>query len=168
MLWLGVALASCSSRHAERPDPAPSADAAAAVDRRDGGSHDSGSADCQVPRRAPRTFVGFSENMSLDDFELAATAAERILAMLEAELCALSPEQDPEGSLRAALAAGVQVQITSVELTLDDATAADVTVRIEPDPDAGTAQPLSTWTLQVVYDGQSWQIHSVMPEAEWQ
>jgi len=166
----------CSTGPLQRPDPAPSPTPAASAS---GGTTEAPPA-CSV-RRAARIYVGFSPNMSLDDFELAAFEAEQILAGLGAQLCALSDEHDREARLRGALHAGA-LEATSIVFTRDDAGAAAVRVRrappdISPPRSAGEMPPidgaadaratleLPTWLLELVRTSASgWQVVSVLAQ----
>jgi hypothetical protein len=132
-------------------------------DDRDAGSAGAaardGSKRCDV-RQAPRTFIGFADGQTLDDFEATAIEAERLLATLGVVLCGLSEEQDAQGTLRAALAEGA-VEITAVRFTLADLTTADVELRsaTESGTDGG-AEP--RWLVRCERAGNAWRIVSAL------
>lgn len=152
----------CSARHGERPDAVPVAVDAGAEAGSDAGEQD---ASCRV-RRAGRIFVGFSQGMSLDDFELAALEAERIIAALQAQLCVLDDTLDVDGSLRAALRTGA-IEITSIVYTQDDAGAADVQARtVQGDAASSVIQQdaaVSTWSLRLMRTAGVWRVVSTGP-----
>jgi hypothetical protein len=117
---------------------------------------------CRRPRKAPRTFVGFSDDMSFEDFELAAYEAERILSLVGAELCMITEAEDSAGSLRAALGAGARVEIIAVHFTHKDAGAADVHVRLLSDGGSGAgAGTVAQWLLRLDRQEDAWRIESV-------
>jgi hypothetical protein len=153
----------CGARHAEHPDAVPStigADAAAQA----GADSGRDSPACRV-RRAERTFVGFSEGMSLEDFELAAVEAERIVLAVKAQLCELDASLDAEGSLRAALDDGA-IELTSILFTQDDAGAADVRARWVPDEGAPVTleDPAAlAWSLRLTRMADGWRVVAVVP-----
>jgi hypothetical protein len=150
----------CSARHGERPDALPSL---AATDAAPHAGPDGGDGSTCRLTRAQRTFVGFSDGMSLDDFELAAFEAERIVAALQTQLCELDDRLDEDGALRAALRTG-SIEITAITFTQDDASAADVQVHAIVDADAGGApQQPGSWLLDVMRIAGSWQIVKVTP-----
>jgi hypothetical protein len=161
VLSAGGAVLACGSKHAGRPDPRPAvspADASA-----NGGAGDAAASACAV-HRAARTYVGFSENMSLDDFELAAFEAERILAALAVQLCESTEAVDTDGSLRAALPLRT-LEVTSIVFTQDDAGGADVSVRFAaPESasgaDASDAGVRPSWLLELVRVASDWSIVS--------
>jgi hypothetical protein len=155
------AVVACGSMHAERPDPGPGASPTDASSHR--GAGDAAASACTV-RRAARTYVGFSANMSLDDFELAAFEAERILAALAVQLCELTDAVDADASLRAALQLRT-LEVTSIVFTQDDAGGADVGVRLAarervPGGDASDAGERPTWLLELVRVADDWSIVS--------
>jgi hypothetical protein len=153
----------CGARHGERPDAVPStigADAAAQAGA-DGGRD---TPRCRV-QRAQRTFVGFSDGMSLEHFELAAFEAERIVVAVQAQLCELDSALDPDGGLRDALRDGA-VELTSIVFTQDDAGAADVQVRRVRDENAAMAledPAIVTWSLGLTRTGDGWRVVAVVP-----
>jgi hypothetical protein len=116
-------------------------------------------AGCGV-HQAPRTFVGFAERQTLDDFERTAAEAERLLAAVKLELCALKSAQDRDGTLRAALSGG-QVEITAVRFTRKDLTSANVDVRtLAPDGSADTGSEVH-WLAHVKRRKADWRVESV-------
>ena len=82
---------------------------------------------CRVPR-APRTFVGFDDHMSVATFELAAREAQRVLAMLDARLCAQASALDPSGVLGAGLRART-LELFEIRFVRADASMAQVRLR---------------------------------------
>ncbi len=149
----------CATGAAQRPEPAP---LPTTLDRSASGQ---AAAPCASDvRRAARTYVGFSANMSLDDFELAAYEAERILAGLGAQLCALTDAQDRDGSLSAAVHARA-LEVTSIVFTRDDAGAAAVRVRLPAvGSDARATVEHSAWLLELTRTENGWQIVSAIPQ----
>jgi hypothetical protein len=152
----------CGAQHGERIESVPTtvgADAATQAGA-DGGRD---SPACRV-RRAERTFVGFSDGMSLEDFELAAFEAERIVLAVKAQLCQVDAALDADGSLRAALADGT-IELTSIVFTQDDAGAADVHARWVPDASAtdagGSAGP--SWSLRLTRMADGWRVVAAVP-----
>jgi hypothetical protein len=165
LAWL---LAGCAtSRDVSEGGPAAPNEADAALDAavNEGGDDASG---CLPPHQAPRTWVAFSEGMmGLEDFSLAAYESERILAMLPEKLCALTPEQDPEGSLREALAARLQLEIFKIEFTRDDAGSADLYLRVVSEATESTAADAGappSWVVRLVRDLLGWRLLSARPE----
>ena len=158
-LAIAACATACVTRPAQRPEPAH---LPTTVDR-------SASGATQAPcasdvRRAARTYVGFSANMSLDDFELAAFEAERILAGLGVQLCALTDAQDRDGSLRAAVRARA-LEVTSIIFTRDDAGGAAVRVRVAAiGSDRRATVDLSTWLLELTRTTNGWQVVSATPQ----
>lgn len=110
---------------------------------------------CDV-RQAPRTFVGFADKQGLDAFERTAAEADQLLAALKRELCALSPAQDHDGTLRAALSGGL-LEITAVRFTRKDLTTANVDVQTLA-PDGSPAGGEIHWLLHTKRGGKGWQI----------
>jgi hypothetical protein len=156
----GYGAAACGAHRAARPDPAP---LAAASDASAGhAAAGEGGRDCRV-QRAARTYVGFSDEMSLDDFELAALEAERILLAIKTQLCEFSDAHDRDGSLRSALQTSA-VEVTSIAFTEDDAGAADVRIRllvtdIAPG-EANDPAERPSWLLELVRGAGGWQVVS--------
>jgi hypothetical protein len=110
-----------------------------------------------IVRQAPRTFVGFADKQGLDAFERTAMEAEQLLAALKRELCELSPAQDSDGTLRAALSGGL-LEITAVRFTRKDLTTANVDVQtIAPDGDS-QGQGEIHWLLRTKRGARGWQI----------
>jgi hypothetical protein len=101
--------------------------------------------------------------MSLDDFELAAREAERILKLLRTSLCALPAGCDAGGSLRATLAAGTQLEIAAIYFTRDDATRADVNVQTAAAAGDADTAPAQRWVLKLERSAQGWRVASVVP-----
>ena len=117
-------------------------------------------ANCDV-RQSARTFVGFESKQSLDDFDQTAAEAERVLSMSKLALCRLSPAQDKDGTLRAALAGGV-VEITAVRFARADLSEAVLNLQTAPE-DGGPASPLETrWLLRVTRAADAWQVVSAV------
>lgn len=108
---------------------------------------------------AVRTFVGFSPNMEIADFESAAFEAERISSLVQARLCALWEARGADGGLRAALDAGAQLEIAAIQFTRDDAGAAEVHVKLAreamPAP-ADRSEPNSAWVLTFERDADGY------------
>lgn len=90
---------------------------------------------CQVPKRAPRIRVDFSDDMSLDLMESAGSEARAILRAAGPGLCVLAGQQADPG-LRAALF-GDPLRMTVVAFKGPALRVADV--RVEA-PDPGTAE----------------------------
>jgi hypothetical protein len=111
---------------------------------------------CPV-HRAERTFVGFSDEMSLEDFELAAIQAERILDAVKTQLCSSLDARSPDGTLSTALELG-GVEVTSIVFTRADAGAADVRVRPAAKPADDDAVEHPGWQLELVEREVGWQI----------
>lgn len=107
--------------------------------------------------RAQRTFIGFSEGMSLDDFELAAIESERAMDLVQRELCARADELEPSGALASELAAG-RLELFEVLFVRDDASAADVGLRPLAGLDAGAG---GGYRVAVERSADTWRIVSV-------
>jgi hypothetical protein len=131
---------------------------------------------CRTPRRSAQWLVAFRRPPKRDASELSASEAPRILSLLEAQLCELAREQDPEGSLRTALGAGLQLEITALYFTRKDASRADAHVqllstrRAEPDGSTGSeaadalVEP-PRWVLKLARAEESgWRIVSAAPK----
>src|SRR5262249_37502527 len=117
----------------------------------------SGAQGCSV-RQAARTFVGFADKQGLDAFEQTATQADLLLAALKRELCALTPAQDHDGTLRAALSGGM-LEITAVRFTHKNLATANVDVQtLAPDGNAQSGE--IHWLLRTKRGAQGWQIVS--------
>ena len=132
-----AALAACGAGAAASRDggTAPDTDAATPAPAAVDAAQPASEPPCVA--RATRIFVGFSEGMSLDDFELAATESERVMQRVQSELCERAGELEPTGALGADLAAGT-LELFEVQFVRDDASAADVGLRRADAPDAGT------------------------------
>ena len=78
--------------------------------------------------RSPRSFIGFSEGMSLNDFDLAATEAKHLMVRAEDVLCQQANALEPSGKLATDLAAH-QLTLFEVVFVRDDASAADIGLR---------------------------------------
>ncbi|MFI5308646.1 MAG: hypothetical protein ACHQ53_14900 [Polyangiales bacterium] len=109
-----------------------------------------------VPRNA-HTYVGFSAGMTLDDFELAAYEAERILAMIERELCSRANALAPNGTLAAGLSAR-RLELFEVLFVRDDASAADVGLRALDDT---TPHSSTGYRIAVERTNDEWAIVAV-------
>lgn len=159
-MWLvhlatALPLSACSARPTERP---AIADTAGAERERN---------TCSAPRKASRLYVGLSEGMTLDDFELAAYEAERIAAAL---LLLCEPgAQTADSDLRTAFAGALE--ITAIEFVRDDAGAARVRLqRPEPPRTEGSAEPdlrgaaQESWRLEVTRTPAGWLLRSAARE----
>jgi hypothetical protein len=121
------------------------------------GEGSGGEQGCSV-RQAARTFVGFADKQGLDTFEQTATQADQLLAALKRELCALTPAQDRDGTLRAALSGGM-LEITAVRFTHKNLATANVDVQtLAPDGNAQGGE--IHWLLHTKRGAQGWQIVS--------
>jgi len=78
--------------------------------------------------RARRSFVGFSQGMSLEDFDLAAREAENVMALTERALCQQASALEPSGRLAADLGAH-RLVLFEVLFVRDDASVANVGLR---------------------------------------
>jgi hypothetical protein len=108
-----------------------------------------------------RVFVGFSDDMTLDDFESAAAQAERLLAVARRQLCAL-PQAASEPALHAALAAHAAVNIT--ELTFESRELRGARVKLERTaPADAAAQPRAAarWVARFERDRETWRAGAV-------
>jgi hypothetical protein len=168
------AVLACGGTHAARPQSRPAVSRADAF--AEGGAGGAATSACTV-HRAARTYVGFSENMSLDHFELAAFEAQRILAALAVQLCELTDDESPprsagavpttvdaDGSLRAAMQLRT-LEVTSIVFTQDDASGADVSVRFASRESASgggasDAGERPSWRLELVRRADDWSIVS--------
>ncbi len=157
-LLLCSALACCSSTVPAESEPAT----APAGARSAGGEGAAVASPASAPRagcrvrQAQRTFVGFAEHQSLDDFEATALEAERVLHMLKAELCRPHAASSSDPKLRAAIGAGL-LEITAVRFTRADLSAATAELR-EPEP-----ATQARWLLQCARTDTGWQIVSTQP-----
>jgi hypothetical protein len=114
------------------------------------------SSGCGV-QQAPRTFVGFADKQGLDAFERTAAEAEQLLAVVKRELCMLTPAQDRDGTLRAALSGGL-LEITAVRFTRKDLTRANVDVQtLAPDGQSQGRGEIH-WLLRTQRGAQGWHI----------
>jgi hypothetical protein len=122
--------ASASTRSSTEPsqDPDGLEGAAQAGVTDEGTQH----ASCLV--RSQRSFIGFSEGMSLDDFDVAATEAKQVMALAEDMLCQQANALEPSGKLARDLAAH-QLTLFEVRFVRDDASAADIGLRRLDAPD---------------------------------
>ena len=84
--------------------------------------------------KSERYFVAFSEGMSLQDFELAAKEAKRIMTLTTQTLCERADALEPSGALSADLGAQ-HLEAFEVRFVRDDAGAADVTLRSLDSPE---------------------------------
>jgi hypothetical protein len=126
---------------------------------------------CRTARRSDQLLVAFRGPAKRDASELSASEAPRILSLLEAQLCELAREQDPEGSLRTALGAGLQLEITALYFTRKDASRADAHVQLlstrRADPGSTSSDAADAlvepprWVLKLVRAEESgWRIVS--------
>ena len=122
-----------------------------------GESEGGGEQGCEV-RQAARTFVGFADKQGLDAFERTAVEADQLLAALKRELCALTPAQDRDGTLRAALSGGL-LEITAVRFTHKNLASANVDVQTLA-PDGSPQGAEIHWLLRTKRGTQGWQIVS--------
>jgi len=123
------------------------------------GAEDAG-AGCKL-LQATRTYVGFSEDMTLADFELAAVQSTELLHTLKARLCARAPELDPSGALLRDLRAQ-RIEVYEILFTAANASAADVGLRaIESGDDAGASGKGYRLRAEVRISG--WEILSASP-----
>lgn len=107
--------------------------------------------------RSARSFVAFSEGMSLDDFDLAATESKRLMAVAEDTLCLRASELEPSGALAADLAAH-RLTLFEVVFVRDDASAADVGLRRIDGPE----DPRGDYRVAAVRTAQDgWRLVSV-------
>jgi hypothetical protein len=122
--------------------------------------HASDAAGCVV-RQAARTFVGFGDKQSLDNFDLTAREAERVLAAAKVELCQLGPAQDKDGTLRAALSGGV-VEVTAVRFSNADLTSAALNLQTAPPDGAGSSALEIRWIAQFKRAANDWHVASAV------
>jgi hypothetical protein len=114
-------------------------------------------------RQAARTFVGFSDEQSLDDFDLTAREAERVLAAAKVELCRLGPSRDKDGTLRAALSGGI-VEITAVRFRRGDLTSAVLNLQTAPADDGEPSALEIRWIAQAKRVANAWEVVSAVRE----
>jgi hypothetical protein len=88
---------------------------------------------CPGVKQAARTFIGFAEGQSLDDFEATANEAERVLRAVKKQLCRLDAQHD--NGLRAGSLTQGGLTITAVKFTTADLSAADVELKRAEDLD---------------------------------
>jgi hypothetical protein len=144
LLRVSLLLGACCAQPAGQPEVVQTAGAES--------QHDA----CTAPRKASRVYVGFSEGMTLADFELAAFEAERITAAL-LRLC--EPDKRATDShLRDALATGA-LEITAIDFLRDDAGAAHVRLR-RPEPFADSER----WRLELTRAPAGWLLLSAARE----
>jgi hypothetical protein len=110
-------------------------------------------------RQARRTFVGFSDEQSLADFDLTAREAERVLAAVKVELCQLGKAQDKDGTLRAALSGGI-VEITAVRFRRGDLASAVLNLQTAPPEGAEPSALEIRWLVNVKRVADAWQVVS--------
>ena len=127
---------------------------------------------CRTPRASEQMRVGFRMPVQGAAAERSAAEAPRILSLLEAQLCELDPKQDPEGSLRTALGAGLLLEISALTFTRKDASRADVHLQLvssasaNPDGTSGSQAAAELvapprWVLKLVRaKDSSWRIAS--------
>jgi hypothetical protein len=173
LLTLTCALAGCAatetSRAAEGPttmlrddDATNGGDATRAGDATSAAEAPAGASAGCVVRQSPRTFVGFADQQSLDDFDRTAAEAERVLAMTKVALCRLSARQDRDGTLRAALSGGV-VEITAIRFQHKNLASAVLNVQTAPADGTASASALETrWLLKVERTGTDWGVVSAV------
>ncbi len=114
--------------------------------------------------RAPRTWVGFAEGMSLNDMVPAAHAAAAVVRALDAALCDLIergmgvPVLVLHGAqLRAYAADGGAYEVTKVLWQDDALTRADVELQRRTVP---APAPAPAWRASVVRQGGAWSVES--------
>lgn len=174
LVWMAASIG-CEPRPAVRPpsnEIEPIYDPAAGGEERVEVVQPAAVSQCRSPRRSARLFVGFRKAVKADASELTASEAPRILSLLEARLCELAPKQDPEGSLRTALGAGLLLEITALDFTRKDASRADAHVQListgRANPDGTTGSEAAAaliepprWVLKLVLAKESgWRIAS--------
>lgn len=128
---------------------------------------------CRSPRRSAELRVEFRMAVKGNAAERIASEAPGILSLLEAQLCELDPKQDPEGSLRTALGAGLPLEITALTFTRKDASRADARVQLvsstgaHADGSEAAAELVEppSWVLKLVRAKDSaWRIASAAPK----
>jgi hypothetical protein len=123
---------------------------------------------CGLVHRAPRTFVGLGEGLSLDDMSAAAQAAQAVVHALDEALCALllehvDHETDQSANARAhyqplttAIEAGARLEIT--EIMLAGANIASATAALNL---TGTTH--DTWQANLTSSERGWHLISFEP-----
>jgi hypothetical protein len=111
-------------------------------------------------RQAERTFIGFAEGQSLDDFEATASEAQHVLRAVRSQLCRLDQQRD--NGLRTASLESTGLQITAVRFMLADLSAADVEVKAgAQDPIQAQAKAGETvWNVRMQRSGPAWRVLS--------
>jgi hypothetical protein len=161
--WVGCTTASATGAAAAGPTtvikdgdaPEPAHDARADAEQAPD------TAPACVVRQAARTFVGLPD---LNNFEVTAREAERVLQMAKLELCQLDAAQDKDGTLRAALSGGV-VEIMAVRFDGDELSRAVLEVQTVP-VDGSKPSALEThWRVHAERVADEWQVASTMRES---
>jgi hypothetical protein len=118
---------------------------------------------CTIARKQ-RVYVALADGVELDDYERAAGAAQSILSLVKAGLCAQGrkgsrPLLTP--SLRSALEAGRRVELAEVQF--DDEALAHARVLLRSSAAIGSTAIDSAWRVHVHRD-TAWQIDTVRDE----
>lgn len=121
-------------------------------------------AGCDV-RREKRIFVGFSDDMTLDDFEAAAIHAERVLDRVPVDVCqawaSASPAVKPALSpvLRGVITAGARLSATQVRFTNRRLVSALVHLAA-----SGAERAPTQWLAHLQRTGNDWHVLRVVAE----
>jgi hypothetical protein len=122
-----------------------------------------GAVACTIARKH-RVYVALADGVELDDYERAAGAAQTILSLVKAGLCAQGREdsrQQLTPSLRSALEAGRPVELAEVQF--DDEALAHARVLLRSSAAIGSSTIDSAWRVHVHRDS-AWQIDTVRDE----